>query len=270
MNRIDQIFTDLRASGRKALMPFLTAGDPDIATTAGLLKGFQAAGASIVEVGIPFSDPVADGPVIQASMTRALDGGATVQDTFEAVASVRDQLSMGVVAMVSYSIVYRIGLDAFCKDAVAAGFDGFIFPDVPVDEAQNAQDAAAKHGGILSQLIAPTTPLDRAQTIAANSSGFAYVVSRSGITGEQKALPTDLPDRLKALRDVTDIPMAVGFGVSNAQQVRDVVSVADAAIVGSAIVRRVEECAGSPTLVADVSSFVESLAGGLVAEPASA
>ena len=261
MNRIDQIFADLSASGAKALMPFITAGDGGLDTTAAVLPALQAGGASICEVGIPFSDPVADGPVIQASMTRALDQQTCVQDIFSTIADLRGQLSLGLVAMVSYSIVYRLGLDRFMDDAAAAGFDGFIFPDLPLDEADQAVAAAAQRSLILSMLIAPTTPIERARKIAAASTGFVYVVSRRGITGESKALPPDLPDRLENLREVTDCPMAVGFGISDAQQVREVVSIADAAIVGSAMVRRIHEHKGDPAQ--EAQRFTRDLVGGL-------
>ncbi|MFN3165806.1 MAG: tryptophan synthase subunit alpha [Phycisphaeraceae bacterium] len=261
MSRIDSIFNDLRTRGAKALMPFITAGDGGIDALPKVLPALERGGASICEVGIPFSDPIADGPVIQASMTRALGAGTSVEQVFSAVAEARPSLSMGLVAMVSYSIVYRIGLDRFVSDAAKAGFDGFIFPDLPLEESQDARGAAADAGLILSMLIAPTTPIDRAQQIAAASTGFAYVVSRRGITGESSALPADLPDRLTKLRDVTDAPMAVGFGVSSAEQVRDVVAVADAAIVGSAMVRRLNENPGDPA--GEAERFTRELSRGL-------
>ena len=261
MNRIDRIFADLKGRGGKALMPFITAGDGGVDALPRVISALQRGGASICEIGIPFSDPIADGPVIQASMTRALDGGVTVQQVFEAVAQARPNTRMGLVAMVSYSIVYCIGLDAFVKQAADAGFDGFIFPDLPLEESQAARDAAADSGLILSMLIAPTTPIERAQQIAAASTGFAYIVSRRGITGESSALPPELPDRLARLREVTNAPMAVGFGISSPDQVRDVVTLADAVIVGSAMVRRLHEQGGDPAQVAE--QFTRELAAGL-------
>lgn len=264
MNRIERIFSGLRGGGR-ALMPFVTAGDPDVATTAALLPAMEAAGASIVEVGIPFSDPVADGPVIQASMTYALDHGAAVEKVFEAVAAVRPRVSMGLVAMVSYSIVHRQGVRDFVGRAKRAGFDGFIFPDLPLEESSAAREAVAAQEMILSMLIAPTTPDDRAERIARAGSGFVYVVSRAGITGERSELPAELPDRLRRLRRVTDLPMAVGFGISTAQQVRQVVGVADAAIVGSALMRRIAEHrgAGREAVVREAAAMTKDLAAGL-------
>jgi len=243
-------------------MPFITAGDPDLPATAGLLEAAQRAGASICEVGIPFSDPIADGPVIQASMSRALDAGLRVEQVFATIAEVRPRLDIGLVAMVSYSIVHRMGLTRFVTRAKDAGFDGFIFPDLPLEESAPARAAVAEAGLILSMLVAPTTPIDRAKQIAAASTGFVYVVSRPGITGARAALPPELPDRLRQLREVTDLPMTVGFGVSDADQVREVVSVADAAIVGSALVDVIGQNAGDPLPVAE--TMMRELASGLV------
>lgn len=268
MNRIDQIFTQLRqgkGKHRGALMPYVTAGDPDVRTTGRLLEAAQAAGASVCEVGIPFSDSIADGPVIQSSMTYALGRGLKVAHVLQMVADARSKLRMGLVAMVSYTIVHRIGAQRFVGDAAAAGFDGFIFPDLPVDESEAVMQTVAQAGLACSVLIAPTTPIDRARRIAATSSGFVYLLSRAGITGERSALPPDLSQRIQRLREVTDLPIAVGFGISSAQQVHDVVQVADAAIVGSALMRRVAEHreAGSQAVVDQVSRFVHELAGGL-------
>lgn len=240
-NRITTIFERKREAGEKALMPFLTAGDPGLSALPGMLAAMEAAGASVVEVGLPFSDPIADGPVIQASMKHALDLGATIDDIFAQIKAVRPKVSLGLVAMVSYSIVHRRGLTTFIQQAKDAGFDGFIFPDLPLEESSAAQQACAEAGMILSMLIAPATPIERAKAIAKASTGFVYVVSRAGITGEQKALPSDLGDRLTALRTVTDLPLTVGFGISNAEQVGQVVELADAAIVGSALVRRLAD-----------------------------
>ena len=268
-NRVNTIFEGLRGRGGKALMPFLTAGDPDLDTTAALVRAAQDAGASVCEIGIPFSDPIADGPVIQASMGRALDAGVRVEAVFEAVARVRSGVELGLVAMVSYSIVHRVGLEAFVGRARDAGFDGFIFPDLPLEESGPARAAAAEAGLILSMLIAPTTPLDRAQQIARASTGFVYVVSRPGITGARRELPPELPARLEDLRAVTDLPLAVGFGVSSAQQVRQVVEVADAAIVGSALVGRV--AGAEPGRAADAgAAFIAELARGLAPAAGSA
>jgi tryptophan synthase alpha chain len=270
MNRIDRIFHDRRRAGQRTLMPFVTAGDPDLASTEALLPALEQAGASVVELGIPFSDPIADGPVIEQSMTRALNRGTTLSDVLAMVRSVRAKVELGLVAMVSYSIVYRYGLERFVGDARAAGIDGLIFPDLPVDEAGPAQNAAAEAGLTLSLLIAPTTPIDRARAIAAASTGFVYVVARAGTTGQQAALPPELTDRLAELRAVTDLPLAVGFGISQPEHVRQVVREADAAIVGSALVRQLEQHqdADQASLVEAVSNLTRDLAGGLQQAPA--
>ncbi len=267
MNRIDHIFHDRRQRGKKTLMPFLTAGDPDLATTAQLLGAVQQAGASICELGIAFSDPIADGPVIQASMAHALGQGVGPGQVLEVVAGVRSQLEMGLVAMVSYSIVYRFGLKRFVRQAAQAGIDGLIFPDLPLEESAGAQATAGAAGLICSLLIAPTTPVDRAKRIAEASSGFVYLLARAGLTGEQSALPPDLGPRIEALRAVTDLPIAVGFGVSNPQQVAAVTGVADAAIVGSAIMRRIaqqrDQGQTSQAITQGISRFVNGLAQAL-------
>jgi len=265
MSRIDRIFQELRQRDARALMPFITAGDPDLATTEVLLPALEQAGASIVELGIPFSDPIADGPVIEGSMTRALKGGVSLDGVMATIRAVRERVELGMVAMVSYSIVYRYGLEAFVADAKAAGLDGFIFPDLPLDEAGPARRVVSEAGLTLSLLIAPTTPIERAQRIAEASSGFVYVVSRAGTTGEQAQLPPELSERLARLREVTDLPLAVGFGVATAAQVRQVVSEADAAIVGSALVRQIAEHAGDDqqTIVEVASAFTRELASGL-------
>jgi tryptophan synthase alpha chain len=266
MNRIDDIFKRCRDRGQKALMPFITAGDPDLATTQRLLPGIERAGASICELGIAFSDPVADGPVIQASMKRALDQHVRPCQVLEMVARQRANLHMGLMAMVSYSIVYRLGLDSFLRDAAQAGIDGMIFPDLPLEESAPARAAAARHGLVCSFLIAPTTPIERARQIAQASTGFVYLLSRAGVTGESTSLPPDLTQRVSELRSVTDLPIVVGFGISNQQQVRSVLTVADAVIVGSAIMRRVDQHRqeGADAVVDQVSCFVSELAGGLV------
>ena len=267
MNRIDQIFQQRRDAGRRALMPFLTAGDPDLATTAKLLPAVENAGGSIVELGIPFSDPIADGPIIQASMAYALDQQVTARQVLEMVAQVRASLSIGLVAMVSYSIVHRMCPRTFIADAAEAGIDGLIIPDLPLEESEPVRNAAAEAGITCSFLVSPTTPIDRARALATASSGFVYLLARAGITGEQRRLPEDLPLRIEQIRKVTDLPIAVGFGIATAEHVNQVVQIADAAIVGSAIVRRIAEHRDQDAgvVVEHVERFVGELAGGLSA-----
>lgn len=267
MNRIDRIFRDLRGRGARALMPFLTAGDPDVATTARFLDVLQEAGAAICELGIAFSDPIADGPIIQASMNHALTvAHAKVDDVLAMVAQRRARLDMGLVAMVSYSIVARRGSQRFLGECRQAGIDGLIVPDLPVEEADRVRELAGQAQLTCTLLIAPSTPIERAQKIAAACTGFVYVLARGGLTGERSALPADLTTRIGRLRDVTDLPIAVGFGISSPQQVRQVTTAADAAIVGSAFMRRVAEHRADPeAAVADVAAFGRELMGGLTA-----
>jgi len=264
-NRIDRIFADLRGAGRKAIMPFVTAGYPSLEHTEALLPAAQEAGASVVELGIPFSDPIADGPIIQQSMTEALDSGTRPAAVLEMVRRVRARVDIGLVAMVSWSIVYRIGGERFIAEAREAGLDGFIFPDLPLEEAPPIVDRVHAAGLTCSLLIAPTTPAERAARIAEHCSGFIYAMARTGITGEQDTAPEGLAERVAALRKTSDLPIAVGFGIGRAEHVRAVVAHADAAIVGSAVVRRItEHRAASPAEMAEhVGAFIDELSGGL-------
>lgn len=267
-NRIDSIFAARRADGRKALMPFVVGGRPTPDSLPGLLEAAATNGASIVEVGIPFSDPIADGPVIAGAMHRALESGVTPESVFEAVKQARTAEStkdLGIVAMVSMSIVYRYGPAAFCAKCADAGFDGLIVPDVPLEEAEQVAPHAAGAGLTASFLIAPTTPGDRAAQIARRCTGFVYMLARSGITGEQGGGPSEqLAQRIASVRRATDLPLAVGFGIASADGVKQVVhdAGADAAIVGSALVRRLEDTdPGEANTIA--GAFIGELAVGL-------
>lgn len=264
MNRIVQTFERLRSDGRKGLMPFVVGGHPTLEDLLGLLKGVDQAGASIIEVGFPFSDPIADGPVIAAAMDQALRSGARAEGIFEAVASCRNDVRAGLVAMVSVSIVNRLGgATAFCERARDAGFDGCIFPDVSLEDADPFLDACAGTGLCASLLVAPTTPIERAEAIASRCSGFVYVLARAGITGTSDDAP-QIDARISELRGVTDLPLAVGFGISTPEHVRAVVRSADAAIVGSALVGEINRASSSGEDVSRAASaFVERLAGGL-------
>jgi tryptophan synthase alpha chain len=265
MNRIERIFADLRAAGKHALMPFITAGYPNLAATEAMLPQLQAAGASVCELGIPFSDPVADGPVISASMTEALEAGVQPAGVFELVARQRDTLDIGLVAMLSYSIVYRIGVESFVRQAADAGIDGLIIPDLPLEEADAVTGPAKAAQLTCSGLIAPTTPRDRAEQIARACTGFIYLIARTGLTGERDSVPVDLRQRVDELRRVSDLPIAVGFGISRADHVRAVTQVADAAIVGSAVVKQIGQHLDEPPaqLAEHIGRFIAELAGGL-------
>jgi tryptophan synthase alpha chain len=239
MNPVDALFTRLRADGRKGFLPFLTAGDPDIATTATLLPRLPAAGADLIEVGFPFSDPIADGPVVQASYTRALNKGLKIADVF---AAIRDaSVTAPVVGMVSYSLVHRRGPEAFVAAAKNASLSGLIVPDLVADEAEEFA-AVCRHADCkLILMVTPTTTPERAARIVRLCTGFVYCVSVVGITGERDRLPAELTQQLARLRTITDLPLCVGFGVSRPDHVRHLKEIADGVIVGSALVKKLEQ-----------------------------
>ena len=272
-NRLVQAFADLRAAGRKALLPFITAGFPDLQTTEALLHELAGRGVRVCELGFPFSDPIADGPVIQSSYTRALAGGITTEKIFQMVRRFRRtegnrQLAIGnrqlsLSAMVSYTIVFRHGVKAFLADAAAAGFDATIIPDLPLEEAASFESLSAGAGLANVMLISPTTTPARRLRIARHSRGFIYFISVAGITGERGRLPQSTIDAVADLRWRTDTPVCVGFGISRPETVAQVCRVADGAIVGSAIVHRIADLAAArtprKTLVKKVGDFVGEL-----------
>lgn len=245
-------------------MPFLCGGHPTADALPDLLGGLESGGASIVEIGIPFSDPIADGPVIAAAMHEALQAGVTPELIFEQVASARASLTIGLVAMVSVSLVEGLGgPDAFCARAANAGFDGLIVPDCPLEEADRVREAATAHGLTTSLLVAPTTPPERAARIAGACTGFVYLVARAGVTGARASAPSIEP-MARAIRDATDLPIACGFGISTPEHVAAVVAHADAAIVGSALVEHLGRThAEGGDLAAAAREYTERLASGL-------
>jgi len=260
--RLEAMFAANRAAGRKALAPFVTAGDPDADTTVAVLEALDKAGASLCELGVPYSDPIADGPVIQASYTRALGRGLTLAGVFDAAKRASATCSMPILAMASYSLIFRRGIDRFVADAVAAGLAGFVVPDLPLEESDDLDTACRQAGLALVRLVTPTTPPERAESIARKSTGFLYCVSVAGVTGARTELPPGLVDRVKWLKTKTDVPILVGFGISSPEQVKAVAAVADGVIVGSALVRRIAEAAGRPRdqMLADVAAYTSDLA----------
>jgi tryptophan synthase alpha chain len=262
-NRIDAVFRRLAEQKRTALIPYVTAGYPDLEATCGLVRRFDEARAAAVEIGFPFSDSIADGAVIQDSFHRVLSGGQRVDELFEAVGRVRGSVALPLIAMVSYSIVERAGLQCFVDRAVQVGFDGLIAPDVPMEEAQQVLDAADSAGLRNIMLVATTTPPERAGQIVDLCTGFVYQVAVAGPTGERSGLAHDLAANVRRLRGLTGLPICVGFGISNPDQVRQAGDIADGVIVGSAIVRRITEGieAGMARseLVESVATFVTDL-----------
>ena len=238
---IGETFRQLRQQRRIGLVAFIPAGYPDLATTAAVLPALEAGGANVIEIGFPFSDPIADGPTIQAAFTEALARKLKVSEIFATVASVRQRVSVPLVAMISYSIVFRFGLERFVAAAKAAGFDGLILPDLPPPEAQRTCDIVRAGGLDTILLVAPTTAKDRRAEIANLCSGFVYYLSVSGITGERDKLPADLADNLRQLRGITDKPLCVGFGIHRREQVQQLAGFADGAIIGTAFVKRMQK-----------------------------
>lgn len=265
MSAVDDLFRRLRAEKRKALMPFITAGDPDLATTAALIREFAAQGASMCELGVPYSDPIADGPVIQASYTRALNNHVKLAGILETAATVAPTLTMPVVTMLSYAIIHRHGPQKYVEEAKQAGLAGAIVPDLLVEESAVFAEICRKADFSLIQLVTPTTPRDRAKRIAERSSGFLYYVSVTGITGERVQLPPDLLENVAWMRSQTELPICIGFGVSTPEQAKLMTSVADGVIVGSAIVRKVAAGTGKSRdeIVREVGSYVAELAAAL-------
>ena len=265
-NRIDVLFAKLRSENRRALMPFVTAGDPDLATTAMLVAELASRGAHLIEIGMPYSDPIADGPVIAASYHRALERGIKIAHIFQTLRTLRAEgparfNETPIVVMVSYAIIHRLGIDRFLNDAATAGLDGLIVPDLPVEEASPLMEKAVLRNLDLIQLITPTTPRERAIQIAQSTKGFIYYVSVAGTTGERKALPDELTDAVAWLRTQTDLPICIGFGISGPDQVRALAPFADGLIVGSAVVRRLAEALNRPRVevVREIGQFMGEL-----------
>ena len=269
MSAIDQTFDALRRENRKAFIPFVTGGDPDTAFTQRLLRRLSELGCSIGEIGIPYSDPIADGPVVQASYQRALERKIRLDAILQATAEVAPQLSMPLVSMVSYAIIHRRGAARYIADAQAAGFSGAIVPDLLVEESKTLADECRAADFSLIQMVTPTTTNDRAVRIAERSSGFIYFVSVTGITGERTQLPPDLVERVQWFKDRTPLPVCIGFGISRPEHVQLLGPVADGLIVGSAIVRHLERASADPDAAIEaVESLVRSMLAELHGEPA--
>jgi tryptophan synthase alpha chain len=265
MNPIDTVFADLKSRRAKAFIPFLTAGDPDVAATPALAAALIDAGADLLEIGFPYSDPIADGPVIQASYTRALERGLHLDDVFTCARRISEETTRRVplVAMVSFSLIHRRGPEAFLQQARKSGFSGAIVPDLPLEESAGLSELAGKHDFKVIHLVTPTTSPERAARIVARSTGFVYCVSVAGITGERTTLPAELLDQLHWLRERTVLPLCVGFGVSKPEHVRMLREHCDGVIVGSAIVRLLEKAGTVEEMRARLAGLTKSLRGAL-------
>ena len=259
MSRFTATFERLRARGERALMPYIMAGDPSLEVTRRLVIEAEKRGADALELGVPFSDPLADGPVVQRAGLRALACGTTLPRVLELVAMLRSQVTLPIALMTYYNPVFVLGLKGFARAAVDAGVDGLIVPDLPYDESGPLRAETEPAGLDLVQFVAPTSTAARVKAIARVSRGFIYVVSLTGTTGERRELPPDLGAQIRTLRLVTTKPLCVGFGVSTSEQAGAVGKLADGVLVGSAIVRLIERHAGTPELVHEFGSFIEAL-----------
>ena len=260
MNRIDTLFTKLKAEGRCAMVAYITGGDPTLSASAKVAIALERSGVDILELGIPFSDPLADGATIQAAAGRALAAGASVSGVLDLIREIRQSSQIPIVLFAYLNPIYTYGFEKFQRDAIAAGADGLLLLDLPPQEAAENSELSSSEGLKTIRLIAPTTPVDRLKEITDAAEGFIYYVSREGVTGEQASLSADIAERVAGIRLLTKVPVAVGFGISNPEQAATVAALADGVVVGSAIVRKIGEIGDTPDLPAKIEEFVRPIA----------
>jgi tryptophan synthase alpha chain len=259
LRRIEATFAALKQKGRGGLIPFITAGDPTLDATRDLIIELARSGASVIELGVPFSDPMADGPVIQRSSERALRNHTGIEEILQTVSRAREQTDVPMVLFSYYNPLLQFGLDRLAKEAARAGVDGVLVTDLAPEEAEDFQSALSAQQLDMIYLVAPTSTDDRLQMIAGRASGFVYAVSRTGVTGTREESSETAATLVGRVRAVTDLPVAVGFGISNKAQVDEVLRYADAAVVGSAIVAEIEKQAANSDLVKEVGALVRGL-----------
>lgn len=266
MTRISRLFERLRAEHRPALIAYITAGDPSPDKTPEIVAALERGGADLIELGVPFSDPIADGPVIQRGSDRALKAGTTLRTVLEIAAQIRKQSGIPLLLFTYMNPVLRFGLAPLAKAAVASGIDGCLLTDLSVEEADPYIHVMRDAGLDTVFLAAPTSSRRRLELVAKYSTGFVYLVSRTGVTGEQSSVSDSVEPLVNAMRAVTSLPLAVGFGISTAEQVRAVGAVADGVVVGSAFERAIEENATNPQLAAKMEDLARELASGLLSK----
>jgi tryptophan synthase alpha chain len=267
MNRIDAAFAALRASGKKAFVAYVCAGDPDLATTLEIVRVLETCGVDVVELGVPFSDPLADGIVNQMAAGRALEAGATTSGVLNLISQIRQVSQIPLVLFTYLNPVYAYGFEKFHADASAAGADGVLLLDLPADEQSQNKELPRQYNLRRIGLIAPTTPPERAQEIAAQAEGFVYYISREGVTGAQTELAENLAEQSAAIMAVSQVPVCVGFGISTPAQAAAVTAAADGVVVGSAIVKVIAEHGQSADLAAKLTAFVRPLVAAAKGEP---
>jgi tryptophan synthase alpha chain len=265
MNRIEESFARLKREGEKGFIVYIGAGDPNLDATRRLALAFDQAGVDILELGVPFSDPLADGLVNQLAAQRGLESGATPPKVLETVAAIRKQSQIPIVLYIYFNLIHRVGVEQFIQKAANAGVDGLLVLDLPPEESENYETLMREAGLCHIYLVAPTTPEKRMKFIVKRGAGFIYYISREGVTGMQTQVAANLAQRVAKIRAHTKLPVAVGFGVSNPEQARLVARDADAVVVGSAVVNQIAQHGKSPELVKCVSEFVKMLAGAVKA-----
>ena len=260
MNRIVEKFAQLKKAGKKGFVVYVGAGDPHLEATRQLALAFDTAGVDILELGVPFSDPLADGLVNQLAAQRGLESGTTPPKLLATIAAIRKDSQIPIVLYIYFNLIHKVGLEKFIADAARAGVDGLLVLDLPPEESDNYEVLMKQAGLCHIYLVAPTTPEDRMALIVKRGSGFIYYISREGVTGMQTSVASNLASQIAKIRAHTSLPVAVGFGISNPAQAKAVAQEADGCVVGSAIVNQIAEHGQSPELVAKVSAFVKSLA----------
>jgi tryptophan synthase alpha chain len=259
MNRIEQRFAQLKQQGLKGVVVYIGAGDPDLEATRQLALAFDKAGVDVLELGVPFSDPLADGLVNQLAAQRGLDSGTTPITLLETVVAIRRESQLPIVLYIYFNLIHRQGLKVFVDRAAQAGVDGLLVLDLPPEEATSYEALMSEAGLCPIYLVAPTTPVDRIALIAREARGFIYYVSREGVTGMQRTIAGSIGERVALIRAHSQLPIAVGFGVSDPEQARSVAAQADAVVVGSAVVHRIGEMGRAAGMVPAVAEFVKSI-----------
>jgi tryptophan synthase alpha chain len=260
MNRIEERLARLKRAGQKAFVVYIGAGDPDLDATRQLALAFDSAGVDVLELGVPFSDPLADGLVNQLAAQRGLESGTTPPKLLATVAALRRESQIPVVLYIYFNLIHRVGMETFIRDAAKAGVDGLLVLDLPPEESDNYETLMRAAGLCPIYLVAPTTPEDRMAAIVKRGAGFIYYISREGVTGMQSSIASNLAAQVAKIRAHTTLPIVVGFGISNPEQAREVAHAADGCVVGSAVVNQIARHGRAANLVPEVSGFVRSLA----------
>jgi tryptophan synthase alpha chain len=263
MTRISETFAALRSRGEVALIPYITAGDPDLATTFHLVHELARQGADLIELGVPFSDPMADGPTHQRAAERALRSGTSIARVLDLAQNLRRTQTVPLILFTYYNLVFRYGGERFARDARQAGVDGVLCVDLPPEEADELKRETDRQDLDLIFLLAPTSSLSRVRTVLTRARGFVYYVAVTGVTGARATLPPDLSEMVRRIRAISPVPVGVGFGISSPEQAAEVASVADAVIVGSALSQIIETHGGQPDLVERIGVFAGSLKQGI-------